>query len=484
MNKRALLMTFLACFVFLLHGQSADFNIDSKDLKTYVKILSSDSLDGRGIGTEGHMKASRFISDRFRQMGLSQFDDNGYYQKFTLHQTYWGEVYVETDKRKLENFSNMVFQGRFPILNETQKELVFAGTGTDDELKQIEIRDRLVLVFVGNLRSYFELNQRLSKGGAYGLIIANPDNENQFESIKNTLRDHYLSKKVVLPDQTQHEIPYLRLDTLKHLNTILISNSEIKSITGFSKRRLKGVIKENRLSDVPVSKVTIRAERVHETIETENVIGIIPGKTNKTIVISAHFDHLGRKDNVYFPGADDNASGIAALLELAEHFSEFNELQYNILFIATSGEESGLLGSTFYVNQPNFDPDNVLCNLNLDMISRVDDKHKDGNYLYCIGKGQSDELDMIINKADSLYDKCYFDYSLNNLNDPGGIFKRTDSFPFHSKGIPSIFFFSGMHADYHKITDTFDKINFKTLENRVRQIAIVVELLQTEGLGN
>jgi len=241
---------------------------------------------------------------------------------------------------------------------------------------------------------------------------------------------------------------------------------------------------ENRIKDAPTTKVKVKFERIQNEIETANVVGVIKGASNKSIVVSAHYDHLGKSGKEYFPGADDNASGTAALLEIAEEFSKSNDLEYNIVFLATSGEEEGLLGSSYHVNHPDFQPANILCNLNLDMISRSDDKHNNKKYLYCIGTDQSPEIHNVIKKADNLFDNCSFDYSLNNSKDPAGLFTRSDNYNFYKKGIPAIQFFSGLHLDYHKPTDTSEKIDYENLENRVRQISLVIELLQSEGLKN
>ena len=118
------------------------------------------------------------------------------------------------------------------------------------------------------------------------------------------------------------------------------------------------------------------------------------------------------------------------------------------------------------------------------MIARGDDKHSNKKYLYCIGADQSTEIAKLIEKADNLFDQCSLDYSLNNSKDPTGLFTRSDNYSFYKKGIPAIQFFSGLHEDYHKPTDTADKIDFENLANRVRQISLVIKLLQSEGLKN
>lgn len=482
--KILLLITCLTTCIFQSQGQTNKSKIDKKDLKTFVKILTSDSLEGRGTGTDGQRRAEKFISDRFKNLGLNTYNHNSYSEKFRLNQMYWGQVYIKTQNKTLKNFENMVFQGSNVQNEEIEKEVVFGGLGTDEELNQIEVKDRLVLVFVKNLRSSYDINTKLGYRKASGIILANPDNEKQFESIKNTFKDYSLQKRLSLPNSDTTRNTLAKWDTIKFINTITIPNSEIKNIFGRSIKELTKLQEYNRIKEVPFTKAKVKFERVHNEIETANVVGVVKGKSNKSIIVSAHYDHLGKSGKEYFPGADDNASGTAALLEIAEEFSKAKDLEYNIVFLATSGEEAGLLGSLYHVSHPDFDPNNILCNLNLDMISRSDDKHNDTKYLYCIGTDQSKEIDTIIKKADSLFDECSFDYSLNNSKDPAGLFTRSDNYSFYKKGIIAIQFFSGLHPDYHKTTDTMDKIDFTSLENRIRQISLVIELLQREGLKN
>jgi hypothetical protein len=483
--KILLLISCLTSFTFQSQGQTDKSKIDKKDLKTFVKILTSDSLEGRGTGTDGQIKAERFISEKFKELGLKKFDQNGYLEKFKLNQTYWGQAYIKTQSKTLANFENIVFQGSNIQNDEIEREVIFAGLGTEKELNQINVEGRLVLVFIKNLRANYDIGTTLEKRNAYGVIVANPENEKQFESIKRTYKDYALQKRLSFPqNDTIKNFLFAKWDRMKTVNIITISNSEIKGIIGLSQRELVKLIEEKRINEAPIKKVKVKFEKIVNEIETANVIGMIQGKSNKTIVVSAHYDHLGKSDKEYFPGADDNASGTAALLELAEEFSNKKNLEYNIMFLATSGEEAGLLGSFYHVNHPDFNADNIICNLNLDMISRVDDKHTNGKYLYCIGTDQSVEIDNLIKKADSLYDKCSFDFSLNNSKDPSGLFTRSDNYNFYKKGITSIQFFSGLHQDYHKPTDTADKIDYENLESRVRQIGLVIELLQREGLKN
>ena len=242
--------------------------------------------------------------------------------------------------------------------------------------------------------------------------------------------------------------------------------------------RLKKLKIEPFSTDGYLDKFTLnlfdRFDGVNKNIETANVMGVIPGESKKTIIISAHYDHIGTEDNLYFPGADDNASGVAALLELAEEFVQYKNLKYSMMFMATSAEEVGLLGSQYYVNKPDFDPENIVCCINLDMISRCDNQHTDCDYLYCISSNHSASLDSIVREANRLFPNCTFDFSGYDSS----IIFRTDAYNFSQKGVPSLLFFTGFHDDYHKSTDTVEKINFDILTNRVKLIGKVVKLLQ------
>ncbi|MCU0383025.1 MAG: M20/M25/M40 family metallo-hydrolase, partial [Cyclobacteriaceae bacterium] len=357
----------------------------------------------------------------------------------------------------------------------------FAGTGTEEDLEQIDVTDKIVFIFHDNMRATYAISKILQEKKAFCLLVANPKNEKQFIAIKQSMKEYVLQKRLFLPDSdTIRNFLFSKLGMEKKVNTILIPNEQIKNILGDSEKELFRLINEKRIDQAPIGKLKLRFEKVEREVETSNVLGFIKGKSDKTIALSAHYDHLGKASGVIFPGADDNASGVAALLELAEQFSQAENLKYNLLFIATTAEEAGLLGSQFHVNQSAFDPQKIVYNFNFDMIARTDDKHKFGNYLYCIGTTQSKEIDKQIRRTDELYDQIKIDFSLNESEFSNGLFSRSDNYNFYRKGIPSIQFFSGLHPDYHKPTDTIEKINFDNLSDRVRFIALLIEQLQSE----
>ncbi len=367
---------------------------------------------------------------------------------------------------------------------EAEKEVVFGGLGTEEELNQIDVKDRLVLVFVQMLTVHSDISISLARRKAYGVILATPAYDKQFESIKYIFKDRMLQKRLSLTHNDSINFNLVNWDTLNFFNAIMITNSQIKNIIGLSQNQLINLIENKTIQNAPITKVKVKFESIRNEVETANVIGVIKGKTDKTIVLSAHYDHLGKSPTEYFPGADDNAAGTAALLEIAEEFSNSRDLEYNLMFLATTGAEAGLLGSLYHVNSSNFHSKNILCNVNLEMISRRDAEHYNNKYLYCIGTDQSIEIDNLVKKADNLFDKCSFDFTLNNSNEPSWPYPWSDNKNFQIKGIPAILFTSGFHRDVHKSTDTPGKINFKNLENRVRLISLVIERLESEGFKN
>lgn len=215
--------------------------------------------------------------------------------------------------------------------------------------------------------------------------------------------------------------------------------------------------------------------------DSENVWAYIQGseKPNEILVISAHYDHIGIKNGVIHYGADDDGSGTVAVLEIAKAFQkakeEGNGPKRSILFLHVTGEEHGLLGSKYYSENPLFPIANTITDINIDMIGRRDDLHKDSNnYVYIIGSDYlSSDLYTICEEANKNFININLDYTFNDKNDPNRFYYRSDHYNFAKKGIPSVFLFNGVHSDYHKPTDTADKIEFDALEKRT-QLAFAI----------
>lgn len=227
--------------------------------------------------------------------------------------------------------------------------------------------------------------------------------------------------------------------------------------------------------------LTMRGRRGQEprTVETENVVAIIKGseKPDEYVVITAHLDHVGVDDKGIYNGADDDGSGTVALLEIAEAFKKAADKgkgpKRSIVFLHVTGEEKGLLGSAYYADNPIYPLENTVVNLNVDMIGRIDPSRREKNrdYIYLIGSDHdSVDLHNLSEQTNAESVNMTLDYRFNDKNDPNRFYYRSDHYNFAKNGIPIIFYFTGTHADYHKVTDTPDKIEYDLLEMRSRLI--------------
>ena len=220
----------------------------------------------------------------------------------------------------------------------------------------------------------------------------------------------------------------------------------------------------------------LNAKRNDNLLDSENIWAYIEGseKPDEIIVISAHYDHVGIKDGEVYNGADDDGSGTVALLEIAQAFEiakkEGHGPKRSILFLHMTGEEHGLLGSSYYSEHPLFPMAKTITDINIDMIGRHDEFHNDSsNYVYLIGSDYlSTDLYNICEAANKNYVNLSLDYKFNDKADPNRFYYRSDHYNFAKNGIPSVFLFSGVHADYHKPTDEVDKIEFEALKKRTQ----------------
>lgn len=212
--------------------------------------------------------------------------------------------------------------------------------------------------------------------------------------------------------------------------------------------------------------------------DSENVIAYIKGseKPDEYVVLSAHYDHVGVKGGNVYNGADDDASGTTAVMEIAKAFQKAvkagNGPKRSIIFLHVTGEEIGLYGSKYYTENPIFPLENTIANLNIDMVGRVDKKHTENpEFVYLIGADKlSTELHELSEATYKKYTNLELDYTYNDENDPNRFYYRSDHYNFAKNNIPIIFYFNGVHEDYHKHTDTADKIRYDLLQKRAQLI--------------
>jgi Zn-dependent M28 family amino/carboxypeptidase len=213
-------------------------------------------------------------------------------------------------------------------------------------------------------------------------------------------------------------------------------------------------------------------------IISENVLGFLEGsdKKDEIIVMTAHYDHEGIKNGEIYNGADDDGSGTVVLMDIAEAFAqakkEGNGPRRSILFMTVTGEEKGLLGSEYYTDNPIFPLKNTVVDLNIDMVGRIGTVFEDkGEYVRLVGSDAlSTELHDINELANKMYTNLYLDYTYNDPSHPSRTYYRSDHWNFAKNGIPIIFYGNGGHADYHKPTDTVDKILFELMTKRAKLI--------------
>lgn len=212
---------------------------------------------------------------------------------------------------------------------------------------------------------------------------------------------------------------------------------------------------------------------------SENVVAYIKGSEfpDEILVISAHYDHLGiNEDGDVYNGADDDGSGTVAVMAIAEAFQKAvedgNGPKRSILFLHVTGEEKGLLGSKYYVNFPIFPLKNTIADLNIDMIGRTDSAHENNpNYIYLIGSDKlSTELHNLSEEMNHKFTHLNLDYTYNLDSDPNRFYYRSDHYNFAKNNIPVIFYFNGTHENYHRISDTPDKINYELLAKRTKLV--------------
>ncbi len=306
--------------------------------------------------------------------------------------------------------------------------------------------------------------------GAKAIFIVVPDFEKQKSEMHHAMNASTLKLK---GDKSQPRMP-----------VIYISPEMANELAGNRKKTIQQIqqrinAKKKTTSFTVKNQFSLTIKRERRQIVTENVLGFIEGSDlkNEIIVITAHYDHIGMEGDIVFNGADDDGSGTVAVIELAEAFmkakKEGNGPRRSILFMTVSGEERGLLGSEWYSENPVFPLKQTICNLNIDMIGRVDPDHEKDSaaYVYVIGSDKlSSQLRAVSEASNTTYCGINLDYRYDAPNDPNLFYYRSDHYNFARKNIPVIFYFNGTHADYHKETDEVSKINFPLMERRARLV--------------
>ena len=447
--------------------------ISKADLQNYLSILASDALEGRETGSRGQKMAAAFIREHFRDNKLLPIvvedADSLYLQKFELYRNYHREIYIESNGHKYMHLTDLLYLGNAHASPPTEMSLYFVGNGEEKDYQGLNVKDGMVAFFAKTRDERQHKIKVARENGAIAFFILNSNNKSEFEeyldknarffeSMSITREQEQPGKNILFQSHAELLAEILDVDTLKLRNAV--KKAEKSSKNPFRKIR--------------AASINVKIEKVSESFETENVLGFIEGsdKKEELVVITAHYDHVGKRGDEIFNGADDDGSGTAALMEMSQAFtlakSNGHGPRRSILFMTVTGEEKGLLGSEYYSNNPAWPLDKTVANLNIDMIGRVDPPHEDQNqYVYIIGSDRlSMDLHTINEQMNQLYTHMELDYKYNSPDDPHRFYYRSDHYNFAKHNIPIIFYFNGTHADYHQSTDTIEKIRFDLLKKR------------------
>ncbi|MFW6289580.1 MAG: M20/M25/M40 family metallo-hydrolase [Mariniphaga sp.] len=490
---------FLSFFLsFCITSNAQHFSahdVSEENLGTHIQYLASDSLKGRGINSPELNIAAEYIKDNLRYMEMSGFE-NGFFQPFTLTslQADKGNSFLKVlNKRGKEKKSIQRFIAFNQNVNDLdiQGELVFAGFGmfdsfaADNNLRESDIKDKIILYSAGTPETFREGSahkfnnalerdkmKKMQDAGAKAVILVT-----SIQDSSNTTYNQILH-------MTERQKYTLEAGEAGNLPDIFIINPETADkITGRKMnwgKTLQAISasKEQKLPALKNNRVHIRSVISEQLVEAKNVVALVEGSDSllkdECITYVAHYDHLGTgKNGAIYNGADDNASGVATLLEVARMFSQLPEKpKRSILFLFPSAEEIGLYGSEYYSQNPLFPMEKTVACINLDMVGRVYEERdsvwsgspkqvKDFNGIYALVNDFSLHLKELTTEVCSSL-QLEPDFSL-----PSRFFYNSDHYHFHKNKVPVLNISTGYSADYHKPTDTADRVR----TDKIKRIA-------------
>jgi hypothetical protein len=471
-----------------------------------VKYLASPEMKGREDGSPELEKAAQYIAGYFKADGLKTLDGKSYLQPFevttsaklgkgnrfdfTLASAGTGRVDLQLNK----DFIPFSFSSR----GKASAGVVFAGYGITapeynyDDYAGIDVHGKFVVVLAHEPQEYDE--KSVFEGKIY-------TDHAQYYSKAANARKHGAAGVILISDRVNHqnagesggasgndEIEPFGGAAGPTDGGILFVQVKENIVAGWFRDAGKDLIdlEKGINADLKPRSFALTGVEVRENLDVErvvrtvhNVVGYLPGQTDEYLIIGAHYDHLGlggpfslapSLTGTVHPGADDNASGTSGVIELARYFSALPKPKRGILFMAYAGEELGLLGSGYYANHPELPLDKAVTMINMDMIGRV----RDGK-LYIGGAATGTTLLADLNAVSPHFQLLHIDYSDNSG------YGSSDHTSFTAKQVPVLFFFSGLHADYHKPSDTWDKIDANDAVEVLQLVADVADRIDRQA---
>jgi len=441
----------------------------------YIRFLASPELKGRRTGTPECDRAAEYIAEQFKKAGLEPISGS-YFQPYEV-----------TAKTGLGKNDALVVQGQalketvdFVPLNlsgngSVNAAMVFAGYGISspeyhyDDYAGMNAEGKIVIVLQHEPKGFAGKDQT-SYSGAESKVISAKLHGARGVLLVNRAPDEEIKNKFTLVTATgDYGIPVAQITSKVADELLAPAHESVAQVVAELDKETKP-----HPFVIPNMKAELRVELTEEKRGTRNVAGFLPGETPEYIVIGAHYDHLGlgEQDSLdpsmtgtVHPGADDNASGTAGVMELAAHFARMGKQKRGFLFLCFSGEEEGLLGSSWYVNHPLKPLGDAVAMINMDMIGRLRD-----NKVYVGGVGTGSTFQPMVAAATAQ------EHFATDESQIGG-YGASDHTSFTTKRIPTLFFFSGLHSDYHKASDTADKINAPDAVRLLDEVADIGESL-------
>jgi hypothetical protein len=439
----------------------ADHDITPGDMRARITFLAANRLRGRGTPSEGLNIAASYVESEFRRLGLAP-STSGYIQRYQLVMSEMGDGWslaLQRGNRRAALRHRTDFWGLPWAAGTVEGRLRFVGSDPPAELAE----DGEPTIWVAALSPSTmprEWQRAASGAGAVGLLLVTPP-EGPGPQVRHWLKE----------GENAYELGDLEVS----LPAAMVSEEALSA--AMQRAGLEAPPTGGQADGVTAgARLQLAADLRVETLSAPNVLGILRGRDrrlrNEYVLISAHMDGLGvgypvDGDSIY-NGADDNASGTAAILELAEAMVELDKPpKRSLVFLAVSGEERGLLGSAWFVEHPPIPLDRIVANVNIDMIGRNWE-----DTIAVIGKPYS-SLGALVDSVAAAHPEL----GLATIDDPwpaDGFFYRSDHFNFARKGIPAVFFFNGEHEDYHRPADEVDKIKFEKASRITRLVYEVV----------
>jgi aminopeptidase YwaD len=423
--KKALLLCLIIPQI-LFAGDRKKEKKELKQLQADITYLASDDLEGRRTGTIGERIAAHYIAKRLLEAKLLPYFNESFLQKFQVKEGrelgIGNTCFISDQEVNSDDYTPMPFSGNGTISELILTKVIERGTARMIPASDVT-QKKLNNPHDNALEEYLNKANQLIKEGARGIVFYNDISEEY---------DYTFNEK-------------LKADTILNKVVVYINYKAYKAL-------IKPMLKKDWVD------VSLEVNIVDKIREGYNVAGFINNNAKYTVVLGAHFDHLGygedhnslKADTIpaIHNGADDNASGVAALLALAKRINEGKNRQYNYLFVAFSGEELGLFGSKKFIEMNENRLKNINYMINMDMVGRYDETKK---ALTIGGVGTSPTWIPTIERAKKFFVPKW---------DSAGV-GPSDHTSFYMKNIPVLFFFTGLHTDYHKPSDDADKINYK-----------------------